>query len=152
MSTTSTAPEVLDGLLQALNNGQLSGVKVYETWPGPEAAAEMIVLGDVEWDDYAIATIKAGRKHRQEDYNIGFEVFVAGEAGTTPASPKTARDRAFAVLADLEDALADDVTAGTAFTTVQYVEIRPTEAAPFVFEKGWAYRVAGQFEVHARLL
>jgi hypothetical protein len=149
MSTTTTVPAVTDGLLAALQTGP---VQVFESWPGPEAAPEMIVLGEVEWDSYEIATIKAGRKHRQEEYGIGFEVFVVGAEGTTPASPKAARPRGFEIFGDVEDVLADDVTGGTDFTTVQFIVSAPRTAGPRVFERGWAYRVAGVFQVRARLL
>lgn len=152
MGTTSTVPVVTPVLLAALNAGLPVGVDAFEAWPGPDAAPEMVVLGDIEWDDYAIATIKSGRKQRQEDWSIGFEVFVFGTPGSTPADPATARTRAFVLNAAIEDTLADDPLLGLATGTVQRIEARPTEAGPRVFEKGWAYRVAGRIEVHARLL
>src|SRR5688572_24731419 len=95
MATTSTVPTVTTAVLAALNAALPAGVDAFETWPGPEAAPEMVVLGEVAWDDYELAAIKAGRQRRQETYAIGYEVFVFGKAGTTPASPATARDRAF---------------------------------------------------------
>lgn len=148
MATVSTVPSVIDGLLARLT---AAGLKPFEQWPGPDAAREMVVLGEVTWLDYAIASIKSGRKHRQEDYTIDFELFVFGTSGSTPAAPKTARDRAFTLLALIESALADDVTAGTNHTVVQWVEARLRSAQPRVFEKGWAFRVEGQFVAHARL-
>lgn len=148
MSTTSTVSATIDALLAAF---QAAGaLPAFESWPGPgDAKPEMLVLGEVTWDDYAIATIKAGRKQRQENWSIGFELFVMGAPGTTPADPAPARVRAFALLAPIENVLADDPE-----TTpdVQWVEIRPTEAGPRVFEKGWAYRIAGRFVARARLI
>lgn len=151
MATTSTVPAVVASLLTALNANLPAGTKAYESWPGPEAAKEMVIFGKVRWDDYAIATIKAGRKQRQENWALGFEVFVSGGAGTSPANPTAAKDRAFVLLTELEDFLAEDVTGGTDFATVQWIDIRPLEAEPRVFEKGWAYRISGEFLVHARL-
>lgn len=148
MGTTSSVPAVIDGLLAGMRT---AGLAAFEQWPGPEAAKEMIVLGQVTWEDYVIATIKAGRKHRQEDWAVAFELYVAGADGTTPADPSTARNRAFTLLGEVEDLLAEDVTAGTDFTTVQWVEVRLTDAEPRVFEKGWAYRVTGSFRARARL-
>lgn len=162
MATTSTVPTVIDALLAAFNienypeeyqatYGGLAGVMTHEAWPGPDASAEMVVLGEVTWDEYRIATIKSGRKQRQENYAVGFEVFIMGAPGSKPTDPSTARDRALEVLAAIEDVLADDPTIGLAAGTVQRIELEPTEAGPRVFEKGWAYRIAGRFNVHARL-
>lgn len=149
MSTTSTVPEVIDSLLALLaTDGRLAA---FESWPGPEAAREMLVLGTVTWEDYRIATIKSGRKQRQEDFEIAFEVFVVGATGTSPAAPSPARARAFELLAVVEDMLADDPKIGVG-QSVQWVEIRPSEAEPRVFEKGWAFRITGSLVGHARLL
>lgn len=152
MSTTSSVPAVIDALL-----GITWPVAIFESWPGPEARPEMIVLGGdqgetVKWNGYAIATIKAGRKQRQEDYDLLFGIFVLGGTGTAPASPKAARDRAFEIFAGIEDSLATDVTIDTDFATVQWAVSAPRTAAPRVFETGWMYRIEGAFEVHARLV
>lgn len=150
MATTSTVPAAIDALLTALNAALPAGVDAYESWPGHQAAAEMVVLGEVTWDDYEIASLKTGRQRRQENYRVGVEVFVIGQDGSTPADPSPARDRAFSLLTDLEDLLADTPKLGLG-TTVQVVQFHATEAGPRVFEKAWAYRVAGQIEVQARL-
>lgn len=150
MASTSTAPSVIDALMTALNAALPSGVRAFESWPGPEAASEMIVLGDVTWDGYEIASIKTGRQRRQEDYGIGYEVFVMGQGGTTPSDPSNARDRAFVLNTEIEDALADTPKLGLG-TAVQWVQAAITEAGPRAFEKGWAYRVAGRINVSARL-
>lgn len=157
MSTTSTAPAVINALLK------IDPERSFESWPGPEAKAEMLVLGadparpPILWDGdegYRIATIKADRKHRQESYDIAFEVFIMGADDTTPAAPKAARDRAFEFLAEYENALANNVVANVegGFANVQWIQITPAEAGPRVFEHGWAYRIAGTFRVAARLL
>lgn len=155
MATTSTVPAVIDGLLEQAESAS------FEAWPGIEGAAtagRFLKLGEVTWTDGTeatrIATVKAGRKQRNEFYEIAFELFIMGAAGTSPSKPKAARDEAFAALAEYEDALAEDVTAGAEgrFSTVQWVEIHPTTAEPRVFERGWAYRIAGAFMVHARLV
>lgn len=150
MATTSTVPTVTDALLSALNAALPAGVDAYEAWPGPEAAAEMVVLGAVTWDVYEIASIKSGRQRRNEEYAIGYEVFVMGQAGSTPADPSNARDRAFVLNTEIEDALADSPKLGLG-TAVNWVQTQITEAGPRVFEKGWAYRVAGRVNVSARL-
>lgn len=148
MATTSTVPTVIDALLARLAT---AGVTAFESWPGPEAAREMLVLGEVDWDDYRVASIKPGRQQRQEDYAVAFELFVMGRAGTTPSVPKAARDRAFVILGLVEDVLATNWTLSTAAATVQRVELRVVNGGPRVFEKGWAWRIAGRFDVYARL-
>lgn len=150
MATTSTAPTVIDALVTALNAALPSGVRAYESWPGPEAASEMVVLGEVTWETYEIASIKTGRQRRQEDYAIAYEVFVMGQAGSTPADPSPARDRAFTLHTEIEDALAADPKLGLG-SAVSWVQPAMTEAGPRVFEKAWAYRVAGRINVSARL-
>lgn len=150
MGTTSTVPAVLDAFL-TLVNGALADVTAFEQWPGAAAAPEMVVLGEVEWDDEYIATVKAGRKQRQEDWSVEFEVFIFHTPGTVPDDPKPARDRAFAVLADIEDVCANDPKLGLDAGTVQYAGLRPTSAGPRKFEKAWAYRIAARLYVSARL-
>lgn len=150
MATTSIVPSVLDASLVALNADLPAGVTAFESWPGPEAAAEMVVLGDIEWADYDVASIKTGRQYRDEDWSVGFEVFVFGTSGSTPADPSTARDRAFVLAASVEDVFADNPKVG--ITSGGWARSRLTEAGPRVFEKGWAYRVAGRIHVHARLI
>ena len=49
-----------------------------------------------------------------------------------------------------EDVLADDPEPPGG-PTVAWTQIRPENAGPRVFEKGWAYRVAGTIPVTARL-
>lgn len=147
--TTSSVPAVTDGLLAQLNESQ---VPAFEVWPGPEAAREMVVLGDVDWDEYEIATIKAGRKWRDERYDLGFEIFVFGEPGTTAADPTPARNRAYEIFASIEDDLATDVTADLGFAVVQWIQVNPRQAHPRQFENAWAYRISGVFAVFARLL
>lgn len=149
--TTTTVPTVIDAFLAAVN-ADTETPQAFESWPGPEAAPEMFVLGEIDWATYEIPTIKAGRKARQETYDIGFELFVMGAEGTSPAEPSAARLVAFNFLAPIEDLLAEDPSGGTDYVTVQHVQLRPTAAGPRKFERGWAYRIAGQIHVEARLL
>lgn len=150
MATTSTVTLVVPALVDVLNLALPTGVRAFEAWPGPDADREMVVLGEVTWDEYEIASLKTGRQRRQEDWSVGYEVFVLGEVGTSPADPSAARARAFVLNAVIEDALADDPKLGLG-TAVLWVQSRPGEAGPRVFEKGWAYRVAGRVHVSARL-
>lgn len=156
MSTTSTVPAVLEALLTTLNadylaDDDLAHVKAHEAWPGPDATSEMLIFGEVSWDEYVIPTIKAGRQARQEGWSVPFEVWVVGDAGTSPTDPSASRDRAFAILAVAEDAVAEDPWVGLGRVAVQHVQIRPLTAGPHQFEKGWAYVITGRFQTEARL-
>lgn len=154
MSTTSTVPVVIDTLVAGIGAvmadlGQPDAL-VAQVWPGPDAKPHMLFLGTTTWEDYRIATVKAGRKQRDENYEIAFELWALGGEGTAPADPSAARDNAFAMLAAAEDVLADDPNIGLG-NAVQWIEIRPKEAEPRTFEKGWIYRITGAFVIHARL-
>lgn len=150
MGTTTSVPATLDAILSTVT-AALAPVKAFEQWPGPSAAAEMFVLGDILWDDYDIATVTAGRKQRQEAWSVGFDVFVFHTATSIPSNPKPARDRAFAIFGGLENVCANDPRMGLPAATIQWATSRPVEAGPRVFEKAWAYRVAGRIHVEARL-
>lgn len=149
MATTSLVPTVVDAALTAFNADLPGGVKAFESWPGPDAAPEMVVLGEITWDEYELASIKTGRQHRDEDWSVDFEVFVFGRGGTIPSNTKPVRDRAFVLASSLEDVLAANPKLG--ITSGGWVQTHLTTAGPRVFEKGWAYRVAGRIHVHARL-
>ena len=139
---------MIDALLE-LVNAELDGVTAYPSWPGPDASREMVVLGEIRWEEYELATIKAGRKRRDENWSVEFEVYVLGMAETSPADPNPARDRAFEIFAALENTLADDPKLG--LTSVDWVQVTPEEAGPRVMERGWAYRIAGRVHAYARL-
>jgi hypothetical protein len=151
VSTTSTVPAVMAAVLDQLKTNMPPGVVVAEEWPGYDGGPEMVFLGEVTWEEYRIPTIKAGRKQRQEQYDIAFQIMVFGGSLTAPGKPTVAKDRAFEIFAALEDVLADDVTAGTDFLTVQHVQVHPSEGGARKHEKGYAYRLAGAITVAARL-
>lgn len=149
MATTSTVPVTLDAVLAAVTADLPAGVKAFESWPGTEAAAEMVVLGEITWEEYDFAAVKAGRQRRQEEWSVEFEVFAFGTAGSSPANPKTARDRAFVLAASLENVLANNSKLGVG--NGGWARTALTSARPYVFDKGWAYLVAGRIHVSARL-
>lgn len=153
MSTTSNALTVIDALVTqsgALMVGALSEVTVASVWPGGESTVDMLLLGEITWEGYEIACIKAGRKQRDEEAEVAFEVWSLGADGTTPGNPGNTRDRAFAVLAVVENILANDPRLGLG-NTVLWVQIRPTKAEPRTLSKGWAWRITGTIAVKSRL-
>lgn len=153
MSTTTTVPAVIDALLTTIN-ADLTAVTAYEVWPGPEASDEMVVFGDIRWTDYRIATVKTARKQRDEEYEIDWFIYVAGEPGTTPDVPKPARDRAFEIMESLENVLAADPAAGLGYASIISIQVSPGEEPTgpvLIGERGWAYRIPGKFTIQARL-
>lgn len=149
MSTTSVVPAVLDGLLAAIEASAFP-FPAYEAWPGPDAAPKMFFFGEFEWDEYRIPTLKDGRRQRQEDFDISWELWIAtGES--SPTNIKTQRDEAFEALGEIEGVLAEDPTGGTDFASVQHVQLRLERGGAFKFERGWFYRLAGTVHVEARL-
>src|SRR5690606_14065318 len=112
--TTTTVPQVLDALLDALND-TLTNARAFESWPGPEAQPRMIFFGQTTWDGYQITAVKTGRKQRQEVYETEFNIWVVPADGAEPSDPKASRDDAFSLLAEMEDILADDPAAGLGY-------------------------------------
>ncbi len=145
----STVPAVRAALETEINERLPSGVKCYRAWPGPDAAAEMVVLGKVE-GSHEIAAIKAGRRFRNETYSIEAEAWVFGAAGMTPTNVGPVEDRAWELMEAVENTLAVDPTIdGT--QTVNWAGVGRIEMDVATFEKGWAVRVLMTIEVTARL-
>jgi len=156
MSTTSTVPAVIDAYLSAVNTKMtadgLTDVIAYETWPGPESAREMVVLGDINWTEAEFPVLtNAGRTQRDELYTIDFSIWVIGGSGDAPSDPSESRDRAFEIMESLENVLATDPTAGTNYQTVSWAKHNAETAAAAQFEWGWAYVITGNIAVKARL-
>lgn len=150
VATSSVVPLVLDGIISTLRAGDYP-YDVFESWPGPDGGEEMLFFGEVSWTDYSIPTIKAQRKQRQELASIEWEQWTFGGEGTTPGNCKDVRDRAFDTFEKLQDALADDPSAGVGFPVVQWVQLSPQVAGPVVFGRGWVYRITGELSISARL-
>lgn len=112
-SSCATLPAVLDALRAALvAEGDLSGVGIYSGFPGLPLPDEYIFFGnEVTFDEDE--PLGMGGTPRTETYTIGGSVsaqkpVTAGwEAGI-----KAARDRAFALYAELEAYLNENYTIG----------------------------------------
>ena len=152
MSTTSTAPAVITAYLAAVN-ADLDNVDAFETWPGPEASREMVILGDINWteNEFPVLPNPAGRTQRDETYAIDFSVWVIGGEGDAPSDPSITRNRAFEIMESLENVVAADPTAGTDYQTISWAKHNTETAAAAQFEWGWAYVITGNIAVKARL-
>lgn len=149
MATTTTVPDFLAAFVPLLRTA-LPGVQVSDAWPGPDATAdETVFIGDeIENWDVEIAGIKAGRKHRQESYEITVEAWV-GKAGELREDAATlARSRAIALINAIDNMLADDPET---IPAVQHVLLIGRGAQLVPFDKGWACQATATVEVSARL-
>lgn len=111
MSTT-TAPIIRAQLISLLAaRPALTDVLVKHVWQGDAAEQEQIYLGNTS-ADLDFATIRAGRKKREEDYTIQVIIDVETPTDWGPAS----ETRAFVLAGDVDNMLADDPAIGLAGT------------------------------------
>jgi hypothetical protein len=109
MATSSTIPTAKTALV-ALISAALPGVQVVYGRPADsELARECVYVGDATGVQ-RIPTMRAGRKPREETYSVEVIVAVLLERGNTT----DAESRAFTLLAECEDVVADDSTLGIA--------------------------------------
>lgn len=106
MATTSTVPTARAALVTALT-AALPETQIAWSHPGDAREPESIYLGEARIDS-EVATIRAGRKKRQERYTIDVLIDVAADGPTG----QDASERAFVLLGELEDILADDPSLG----------------------------------------
>lgn len=155
MSTTSTVPTVKATLVTLIDAAL--AVPVTWAWPGPDAEHECVFLGphpataDIRLDlSSQIATVKAGRKQRQEEYVVRVTVWSFRPELTT-ADAQTCETRAFELAAEVEDVLADNPRLGLAAGVIQYAEVDAVSSTLFPFNSGWATELAIDVRVRARL-
>lgn len=148
MATTSTLGTARAAIQAALDTGLLQG-KSHYAWPGPIVSKghfEGVWIAGVDRWSHVIPNIKAGRKQRQEEYVLRGQLWVAKpDVGADGA--QVTFERALALFAVVEDALANDVQLDE--TDIQWLQLdehSPPDLIPY--EKGWAclieFRVRGQ--------
>lgn len=150
MATTSTIGLARAALVTTLSTGQLAG-KVYFAWPGPVASKgshELVWVDRVaEWSSQ-IPNIKAGRKQRQERYIFELVLWVA-KPELDSDSAQAVFERALALLAVVENALADDVQLGQAALSWAVLGELQVDLVPY--ESGWGCQIIPKIEGNARL-
>lgn len=147
MPSSSTVPSFKAALVAALQaRAGLAGVQVAYRWPGPETLPEGVYLGDVEGTG-GIASLKAGRQHRQEAYTVSV-ICQTFSAAATPVDQDDSEARAFALMAEVEGALADDPKVSS---TVDWSEAIGFTCESVPFEHGWATRISVAVRANARL-
>ena len=105
--TVSIVPAVADALVSVLRaRAGLSGIQIEPAWPGNDAQDESMFLTFARVES-EIASMRAGRKARNEDPRIGLTIIAQMHD-----SPSAARTRAYELFGEVEDALAEDPTLG----------------------------------------
>ena len=164
MATTSTVPTVKARLVTvfttALATASASGGQVPTSyaWPGPSTSAEeQVFLGhhpelrDIALNpSHEIPNVKAGRKQREETYQVPVTVWVF-DTDSTPDAAATVEARAYTLFGLLEDVLADDPQIGLAQGVIQWAKTAGHVTTLWPFNKGWACSLVFDVDVSARL-
>lgn len=119
---TSTAPAFVDALVTALAaRAALVGVRVKYGPPFPDPGRESIAVtgwnGDQEW-------ASLGRLAKEEVYTVEVMIFVVREGQQT----QPAAERAYALLAELEDQLRETANSPTMGATVRVAAVTNVQA------------------------
>lgn len=148
-STTTTVPDFLEAFVPLLA-AALPGVQVSPVWPGPEATEdETVFLGDsVDNWDVAIPTAKAGRKQRQESYDVTVEAWVGKQGELREESATASRSRAIELIDAIDNLLADEPEI---IASIQHARLTARSATLVPFSKGWACQATATITVEARL-
>lgn len=149
MATASIAHTARAALVAAIDTGALAD-KVYYGWPGPEGDSQSELAwidGIIDWTS-PIATMKAGRRHRQEEFTMVLIVLTSASEEDSQGLD-TVFQRLLVLVKVVEDALADDTTLGE--SAIQWAEITDIESTDQPYDKGWISRAVVQIRVHARL-
>lgn len=148
MSTTSTVVSLRAALvtaLEAARSGDLANLQISRRWPGPDTEAEGIYLGAAAGSS-EIASLKAGRQHRNERFQLEV-ILQAWRAAETPDTADLVELRLWEMKALLENVLADTPTVGV----VEWAEVSSWEDEIVPFESGWRGRLTVVVTATSRL-
>lgn len=145
MPQTSTVPAVKARLIE-LVAAALPGKQVTYSHPGDSQRDEGVYLGDVR-GTRGYAAMRAGRKPRQEEYQVDLYC-VAIRAGATAEKAET---EAFALSATVENALAEDPTLGGLLVEAWAGEADFTSLTFIAGNEGWGCEVKLSVAISARL-
>lgn len=139
-TTTSAIPAFKSALVDALiRRTGLAGVQILSAPEFKEIAYESIQFHDVSGDqEWAGAT-----RNREEEFDVDGMVWAA-KPGSDEAIYREVRDRAFALLAEVEDELRTSPRVGNTVRLAEVTHIETTEGADP--EQGRVCRI--DFKVH----
>ena len=145
MATTSTVPAVKAALVSRLDvRVGLDAVSVTYAHPGDELPHESIYLDRVVGVHNVVVTT-GGRVPRDEQYTIDLIIHCFVSGATLPAS----EDRAFAILAEVENELANTPRLG--LSIIDWAEARGYELDTTRYTDGALARIKLGVEVFAQL-
>jgi hypothetical protein len=145
MASSSTVPVVKSALTSRLDaRSGLDGVSVTYAQPG-EIPHEAIYLDRVR-GVHAVVVTTGGRVPRQEQYTIDLIIHVFLASG----GPQVVEDRAFDLLAEVENELADTPRLGLV-TVIDWAEARGYELDTTQYADGVLARIKLGVEVFAQL-
>ena len=144
MPTTSVVSTVRSALVSAMQAA--TSVQVSHAWPGPDTEAEGIFLGTLDVEG-GIASIKAGRQHRNEELRCEV-ICQIYSAAATPADAADAEARVYELLAVLEDVCANNPQTGG---IGQWLHVTSHTLTLQTFQTGWAARIVAVVSNTARL-
>ena len=149
MPTSTTVPDFLAAIVPLIA-AELPGVQVSPVWPGPDVTEdETVFMGDaVENWDVEIPTMKAGRKQRQESYDVTVEAWVGKQGQLREASATAARTRAIELIDVIDSMLANTPEI---IADIQHARLTGRGAILVPFDKGWACQATATISVAARL-
>ena len=124
----------------------LEGVQVAYAHPGGRVASKRIVYCGRVTSTSTIATMRAGRKTRDEELRVEVHIEVVGDG----LDQETVDDDALSIGGELEDALADDPRLGTT-GELQWLTVAETELLPFQTDQGRAAALTITLTIRARL-
>lgn len=117
---TSTIPAFIDGLLSRLQaRPALLGVHVTDFKPDEQEQDDWIMLDGAEPSEQEAAAL--GRLRREEEF---FHEILVSCVRSYGDPQKTARDRAFALVQEVENELRDDPTVGLVVRECQVITVK----------------------------
>jgi hypothetical protein len=145
MATTSSVPTVRARLVTLLE-AALPTTQISYGHPGEAMDRESVFLGQAR-GSHTLATVRAGRRTRDEEYTI--DVWVATTAAGP--TPQEASERAWTLAAALEDICANDATLGLA--GVIWARVDDWSDTPTFDDerRGWATTLRIGIAVRSRL-
>ena len=145
MATTSTMAAWRAAFVTAMQAaGGLSGVQVSYGIPS-QPRKELVVLGKTSDAEHEDVALKTGRRTREETYRTQVSITV-----TSKHTPTLAETRAVAILAEIEDLLADDPIVG-AVDGVLWAVPRSLEMDTVATTENATCDIDFEIEVKARL-
>ena len=148
MAATSTAPVARLALFNLFAAAPgLSGVQVSYSHPGDAMETDTVYLGDIRGRS-APATIKAGRRTRDESYTV--DVWV--ETTVDGPSAQGASERAWTLAAAVEDVVAADASLGLPPPFRAFLGDMDERIGLDEDRRGWASKIRMSIDCQMRLI